>query len=68
MHKRGAIMSTNSQNSNVGLTNYRKKNKQLNVTISNNTYELFVKYCDDMNITKKDAIEKMIKEYIKYNR
>lgn len=61
-------MSTNSQNSNVGLTNYRKKNKQLNVTISNNTYELFVKYCDDMNITKKDAIEKMIKEYIKYNR
>lgn len=68
MHKRGVIMSTNSQNSNVGLTNYRKKNKQLNVTISNNTYELFVKYCDDMNITKKDAIEKMIKEYIKYNR
>lgn len=61
-------MSTNSQNSNVGLTNYRKKNKQLNVTISNSVYELFVKYCDDMSITKKEAIEKMIIEYIKYNR
>lgn len=59
-------MSINSQNSNTGLINYRKKNKQLNVTISNDVYELFVKYCDNMNITKKEAIEKMIKEYIKY--
>ncbi len=61
-------MSTNSPKTNIGITNYRKKNKQLNITISNETYETFVNYCNDMNITKKDAIEKMIKEYIKYNR
>lgn len=61
-------MTVNSQNSNKGLINYRKKNKQLNITISNEIYELFVNYCEDMNISKKSAIEKMIKDYIKYSR
>ena len=59
-------MTANSQN-NKGLINYRKKNKQLNITISNEVYELFVNYCIDMNISKKEAIEKMIKEYIEYS-
>lgn len=60
-------MSSNTQNVNTGLMNYRKKNKQLNITISNDIYELFVNYCNNIGISKKDAIEKMIKDYIKYN-
>lgn len=42
------------------LTNYYNKNKQLNITISNEIYELFVNYCKQYQITKKEAIEAMI--------
>lgn len=42
------------------LTNYYNKNKQLNISISNDIYELFINYCKQMNITKKEAIETMI--------
>ncbi len=42
------------------LTNYYNKNKQLNITISNEIYELFVNYCKQYKITKKEAIEPMI--------
>ena len=42
------------------LTNYYNKNKQLNITISNEIYELFVNYCKQYKITKKEAIEAMI--------
>ena len=42
------------------LTNYYNKNKQLNITISNEIYELFINYCKQNDITKKEAIETMI--------
>lgn len=42
------------------LTNYYNKNKQLNITISNEIYELFVNYCKQYKITQKEAIEAMI--------
>lgn len=42
------------------LTNYYNKNKQLNITISDEIYELFVNYCKQYKITKKEAIEAMI--------
>ena len=49
------------------LNKYYKSNKQLNITISNKIYEIFVEYCKQMNITKREAIEKMITEYIDNN-
>lgn len=42
------------------LTNYYNKNKQLNITISNEIYELFINYCKQNDVTKKEAIETMI--------
>lgn len=58
------IMNKNANNINNALINYRKKNKQLNITISNSIYELFIDYCKQLNVSKKDAIEKMITDYI----
>ena len=49
------------------LNKYYESNKQLNITISNKIYEIFVEYCQQMNITKREAIEKMITEYIDNN-
>ena len=49
------------------LNKYYESNKQLNITISNKIYEIFVEYCKQMNKTKKEAIEKMITEYIDNN-
>ena len=57
-------MNKNANNINNALINYRKKNKQLNITISNSIYELFIDYCKQLNVSKKEAIEKMITEYI----
>ena len=57
-------MNKNANNINNALINYRKKNKQLNITISNSIYELFIDYCKQLNVSKKEAIEKMIIEYI----
>ena len=57
-------MNKNADKVNNALINYRKKNKQLNITISNSIYELFIDYCKQLNVSKKDAIEKMITEYI----
>lgn len=57
-------MNKNANNINNALINYRKKNKQLNITISNSIYELFIDYCKQLNVSKKEAIEKMITDYI----
>lgn len=57
-------MNKNVDKVNNALINYRKKNKQLNITISNSIYELFIDYCKQLNVSKKDAIEKMITDYI----
>ena len=57
-------MNKNADKVNNALINYRKKNKQLNITISNSIYELFIDYCKQLNVSKKDAIEKMIIDYI----
>ena len=57
-------MNKNADKVNNALINYRKKNKQLNITISNSIYELFIDYCKQLNISKKEAIEKMITDYI----
>ena len=57
-------MNKNADKVNNALINYRKKNKQLNITISNSIYELFIDYCKQLNVSKKEAIEKMITEYI----
>ena len=57
-------MNKNADKVNNALINYRKKNKQLNITISNSVYELFIDYCKQLNVSKKEAIEKMITDYI----
>lgn len=57
-------MNKNADKVNNALINYRKKNKQLNITISNSIYELFIDYCKQLNVSKKEAIEKMITDYI----
>lgn len=46
--------------------NFYKKNKQLNITISNEVYELFVNYCKEkeLNRTKREILESAITDYI----
>lgn len=40
------------------LTNYYNKNKQLNITISNEIYELFINYCKQNDVTKKRLLKR----------
>lgn len=46
--------------------NFYKKNKQLNITISNEVYELFVNYCKEKELdkTKREILENAIQYYI----
>nr|DAW20689.1 MAG TPA: hypothetical protein [Caudoviricetes sp.] len=46
--------------------NFYKKNKQLNITISNEVYELFVNYCKEKELdkTKREILEDAIQYYI----
>lgn len=46
---------------------YQKNTSQINTRINSNINDLFVEYCKQCNLTKKEALEKMITYYIDHN-
>lgn len=49
------------------LNKYYKNNKKIGVNVSTEIYELIEKYCKQMNISKRELIEKAVINYIDNN-
>lgn len=49
------------------LNKYYESNKKIGVNVSTEIYELIEKYCKQMNISKRELIEKAVINYIDNN-
>ena len=49
------------------LNKYYESNKKIGVNVSTDIYELIENYCKQMNISKRELIEKAVTNYIDNN-
>lgn len=49
------------------LNKYYENNKKIGVNVSTEIYELIENYCKQMNISKRELIEKAVTNYIDNN-
>lgn len=43
---------------------YYENIKRININADKSVYELFINYCEQMNISKKELFERAVTEYI----